>query len=519
MTLHSSPATAWFVERRTALPGSFAHRCINHEAVFTTTDRAEFVAHLVDAHKGKSVRGVPVELPKPKRSVARKSAVRKPVSVKAWEPDADLVALKSAVKATAGQGIKAYRTAEKAVDAARFAVGAWVRFNDGGVGSVDRIGQVWCPWGERRSVVVPVDGVGVYVTLDWSEMTPLGYAEPEGLFAEPAVVCDDAEFSAYVAGDDLLAELLGGCSVPVPREPVDEPPTVVEVADPHTDRCVGGCDGECVEREATHDAERAEYQAAYREAYRWATARVTSVSAAVVAEWAQNVAGGYLDEARAMNLDLLEVAPVPSHGGRVDVGNAGRPRIAECVRALDDAVDHQVTVVAVWDARKAGPTRSEYATQTRAHFEAEQKTHAAEDAAGRSADLTEALKSANPCFTWSEVSAWVGAYIGVRWLETSKRVAGAEPAMSTDGAVPVEGEVRLRVTYPDGRERDRSFTGRRDAAQYGVAHFLVDNGYATKQAATCAASTYETVGESTVNGYTFGEVLGSVVAPVLVGVL
>lgn len=61
----------------------------------------------------------------------------------------------------------------------------------------------------------------------------------------------------------------------------------------------------------------------------------------------------------------------------------------------------------------------------------------------------------------------------------------------------------LRFKHPDGPERRRKFRGRDDAAKYGVAYYLTDNGYATPQTAAHVAGEFEKHGEASCDGIDF----------------
>lgn len=63
----------------------------------------------------------------------------------------------------------------------------------------------------------------------------------------------------------------------------------------------------------------------------------------------------------------------------------------------------------------------------------------------------------------------------------------------------------VTVTRPDGTAKVRTFANRREAAKYGVAYYLCDNGYATPREASAAASQYQDHGRAELHGFTFRE--------------
>lgn len=62
-----------------------------------------------------------------------------------------------------------------------------------------------------------------------------------------------------------------------------------------------------------------------------------------------------------------------------------------------------------------------------------------------------------------------------------------------------------RTRQRDGERVTHIFPNRREAAKFGVAYFLLDNGYTGKREATHAATQYEKTGHVMAYGYTFEE--------------
>ena len=63
--------------------------------------------------------------------------------------------------------------------------------------------------------------------------------------------------------------------------------------------------------------------------------------------------------------------------------------------------------------------------------------------------------------------------------------------------------VRLAYKHQDGPDKVREFPTIRDAATYGVAYYLTDNGYATRKTAGMAASVFLETGEAACDGIEF----------------
>lgn len=63
--------------------------------------------------------------------------------------------------------------------------------------------------------------------------------------------------------------------------------------------------------------------------------------------------------------------------------------------------------------------------------------------------------------------------------------------------------VRLNYMHPAGPVKTREFNNIRDAAKYGVAYYLTDNGYASPKTAGYAASVYIETGSAYVDGIEF----------------
>lgn len=61
----------------------------------------------------------------------------------------------------------------------------------------------------------------------------------------------------------------------------------------------------------------------------------------------------------------------------------------------------------------------------------------------------------------------------------------------------------LRFKHPAGPERRRKFKSRTEAAQYGVAYYLIDNGYASRETAAWVAWEFEKRGEASCDGIDF----------------
>jgi hypothetical protein len=75
-------------------------------------------------------------------------------------------------------------------------------------------------------------------------------------------------------------------------------------------------------------------------------------------------------------------------------------------------------------------------------------------------------------------------------------------------------EVQVLVTTPDGRSKTRAFDTPRQAAQYGVAYYLVDNGLADRKTATRLATEFEKTGTATRDGHTIVALWRDYIAPV-----
>ena len=61
----------------------------------------------------------------------------------------------------------------------------------------------------------------------------------------------------------------------------------------------------------------------------------------------------------------------------------------------------------------------------------------------------------------------------------------------------------LCFKHPAGPEKRRKFRGRDDAAKYGIAYYLTDNGYANRTTAAHVAGEFEKHGEASCDGIDF----------------
>ena len=61
----------------------------------------------------------------------------------------------------------------------------------------------------------------------------------------------------------------------------------------------------------------------------------------------------------------------------------------------------------------------------------------------------------------------------------------------------------LRFKHPAGPEKRRKFKSRAEAAKYGVAYYLTDNGYASWAMAAWVAGEFEKHGEASCDGIDF----------------
>ena len=61
----------------------------------------------------------------------------------------------------------------------------------------------------------------------------------------------------------------------------------------------------------------------------------------------------------------------------------------------------------------------------------------------------------------------------------------------------------LRFKHPAGPEKRRKFKSRAEAAKYGVAYYLFDNGYASLRTAAHVAGEFEKHGEASCDGIDF----------------
>ena len=61
----------------------------------------------------------------------------------------------------------------------------------------------------------------------------------------------------------------------------------------------------------------------------------------------------------------------------------------------------------------------------------------------------------------------------------------------------------LRFKHPAGPEWRRKFKSRAEAAKYGIAYYLTDNGYANPRTAAYVAGEFEKNGEASCDGIDF----------------
>ena len=61
----------------------------------------------------------------------------------------------------------------------------------------------------------------------------------------------------------------------------------------------------------------------------------------------------------------------------------------------------------------------------------------------------------------------------------------------------------LRFKHPASPEKRRKFKSRAEAAKYGVAYYLTDNGYASRSTAAWVAHEFEKHGEASCDGIDF----------------